>query len=93
MEVRGFLFGVSDATAQYAVGRVLPLLEVAGRDSMRVPDPGCTQRRDLGAVLELVAVIDRLEQRVQRPRDRTATDRHYSGKNEDAHARSRARWP
>ena len=84
MEVLGFLFGVSDTTAQRAVGRVLPLLEAAGRDSMRLPDPGRKQRRDLGAVLgrvpELAVVIDSLEQRVQRPRDRAAADRHYSGK-------------
>ncbi len=84
MEVLGFLFGVSDTTAQRAVGRVVPLLEAAGRDSMRLPDPGRKGRRDLGAVLgrvpELAVVIDSLEQRVQRPRDRAAADRHYAGK-------------
>jgi len=84
MEVLGFLFGVSDTTAQRAVARVLPLLEAAGRDSMRLPDPGRKGRRDLGAVLgqvpELAVVIDSLEQRVQRPRARAEADRHYSGK-------------
>ncbi len=63
LDVRGVLFGVSDTTAPRAVGRVLPLREAAGRDAMRVPDPGRTQRRDLGAVLgrvpELAVVIDR----------------------------------
>jgi DDE superfamily endonuclease/Helix-turn-helix of DDE superfamily endonuclease len=84
MEVLGFLFGVSDTTAQRAVGRRLPLLEAAGHDSLRRPDPGRKGRRDLGAVLgqvpELAVVIDSLEQRVQRPRDRAEADRHYSGK-------------
>jgi len=84
MEVLGFLFGVSDTTAQRAVGRVLPLLEAAGRDSMRLPNPGRKGRRDLGDVLgrvpELAVVIDSLEQRVQRPRERAEADRHYSGK-------------
>src|SRR5437764_2451699 len=84
LEVLGYLFGVSDTTAQRAVGRVLPLLEAAGRDAMRRPDPGRKGRRDLGAVLgqvpELAVVIDSLEQRVQRPRERAEADRHYSGK-------------
>jgi DDE superfamily endonuclease/Helix-turn-helix of DDE superfamily endonuclease len=84
MEVLGYLFGVSDTTAQRAVGRVLPLLEAAGRDAMRLPDPGRKGRRDLGAVLgrvpELAVVIDSLEQRVQRPQERPEADRLYSGK-------------
>ncbi len=84
MEVLGFLFGVSDTTAQRAVARVLPLLEAAGRASMRLPDPGRKHRCDLGDVLgrvpELAVVIDSLEQRVQRPRERTEADQHYSGK-------------
>jgi len=89
MEVLGYLFGVSDTTALRAVGRVLPLgapddLEAAGRDAMRQPDPGRKQRRSLeevlGGVPELAVVIDSLEQRVQRPQDRTEADRYYSGK-------------
>ena len=78
-----FVFGVSDTTAQRAVARVVPLLEAAGRDSMRRLDPGRKQRRDLGAVLgyvpALAVVIDRLEQRCQRPRDRAEADRFYAG--------------
>jgi DDE superfamily endonuclease/Helix-turn-helix of DDE superfamily endonuclease len=84
MEVLGFLFGVSDTTALRAVGRVLPLLEAAGRDAMRLPDPGRKRRRSLdevvGCVPDLAVVLDSLEQRVQRPQDRAAADRHYSGK-------------
>lgn len=84
MEVLGFLFGVSDTTALRAVGRVLPLLEAAGRASMRQPDPGRKQRRGLdevlGCVPELAVVLDSLEQRVQRPRERAEADGYYSGK-------------
>lgn len=84
MEVLGYLFGVSDTTALRVVGRVLPLLEQAGRDTMRQPDAGRTQRRSLeevvGCVPDLGVVIDSLEQAVQRPRDRTEADRYYAGK-------------
>ncbi len=38
--VLGFLFGVSEPTARRAVGRLVPVLEGAGRDGMRLPDPG-----------------------------------------------------
>src|SRR4051812_13300794 len=39
-EVLGFLFGVSDSTASRTRARCLPVLEKAGRDTMRMPDPG-----------------------------------------------------
>src|SRR6266542_2228964 len=35
-EVLGFLFGVSDSTASRILARVIPLLEAAGRDTMRL---------------------------------------------------------
>src|SRR5690606_32531634 len=38
-EVLGYLFGVSDSTVSRIIQRVLPLLEQAGRDTMRMPDP------------------------------------------------------
>ena len=73
-EVLGFLFDVSDSTVSRYIRRVLPLLEAAGRATMRLPDPGCKQRRQLADLLkettELAVVIDYLEQRVQRPRTR-----------------------
>jgi DDE superfamily endonuclease len=75
---------VSDSTVSRVIGRVLPLLEQAGRDTMRLPDPGKKHRRTLDALLaalpEVVVIIDRFEQRVQRPRDRQAADALYSGK-------------
>ncbi len=43
-EVLGFLFGVSDSTASRARARCLPALEQAGRDAMRMPDPGAARR-------------------------------------------------
>jgi len=83
-EVLGYLFGVSDTAARSVIERVLPVLERAGRDTMRLPDPGRKRRRKLDELLhdtpELAVVIDSFEQRVQRPRDKTEADKLYSGK-------------
>jgi hypothetical protein len=83
-EVLGYLFGVSDTSAGRAIARWLPLLAAAGRDTMRLPDPGRKHRRHLDALLadtpDLAVIIDTFEQRVQRPRDRAAADRLYSAK-------------
>src|SRR5262252_2489181 len=81
-ECLGYLFGVSDSTALRAVRRCLPLLEAAGKDSMRLPDPGRGRRRDLPALLkgtpELAVIVDTFEQRTQRPRRRQRA--YYAGK-------------
>ena len=81
-EVLGFLFGVSDSTALRAVRRCLPALERAGRDTMRMPDPGRGRRKKLPALLAdtpgLAVVIDSFEQRTHRPRRRQRA--YYSGK-------------
>src|SRR3954465_11227269 len=81
-EVLGFLFGVSDSTASRARTRCLPVLEQAGRDTMRMPDPGAARRKRLPALLAdtpgLAVVIDSFEQRTQRPRRRQRA--YYSGK-------------
>jgi hypothetical protein len=83
-EVLAYLFAISDSTVSRYISRTLPLLEAAGRDTMRMPDPGKKRRRTLDALLadtpDLVIVIDTFEQRVQRPRDRSSADRFYSGK-------------
>ena len=83
-EVLGYLFGVSDSTAGRVIKRVLPLLEQAGRDTMRLPDPGRKKRRSLDELLqdtpELAVVIDSFEQKVQRPKDPDDRDGFYSGK-------------
>lgn len=83
-EVLGYLFGVSDSAARSVIERVLPVLEQAGRDTMRLPDPGRKRRRKLDDLLrdtpELAVVIDSFEQRVQRPRGREQADALYSGK-------------
>jgi hypothetical protein len=87
--VLGFLFGVGETTALRAVHRLLPLLEAAGLDTMRLPDPGKGRRPDLDALLRdtpgLAVVLDTFEQRVQRPKgahvDGTrVADAYYSGK-------------
>ena len=81
-EVLGFLFGVSDSTALRAVRRCLPVLERAGRDTMRMPDPGAGRRKNLPALLKdtpgLAVVIDSFEQRTHRPKRRQRA--YYSGK-------------
>lgn len=81
-EVLGFLFGVSDSTASRVRTRCLPVLERAGQDTMRMPDPGIARRKRLPTLLKdtpgLAVVIDRFEQRTQRPQRRQRA--YYSGK-------------
>jgi len=81
-ECLGYLFGVSDSSALRAVRRCLPVLERAGKDSMRLPDPGRGRRRDLPALLRdtpaLAVIVDTFEQRTQRPKRRQRA--YYSGK-------------
>lgn len=81
-EVLGYLFGVSDSTAKRAIDRCLPLLEAAGKDTMRMPDPGRGRRQNLSTLLkdtpDVAVIIDTFEQPVQRPRKRQK--RSYSGK-------------
>jgi hypothetical protein len=81
-ECLGYLFGVSDSTALRAVRRCLPVLERAGKDTMRLPDPGKGHRRDLPALLKqtpaLAVIVDTFEQRTHRPRRRQRA--YYSGK-------------
>lgn len=83
-EVLGYLFGVSDSTASRLIARILPLLEAAGKDAMRLPDPGRKHRAELDALLastpQLAVIIDTFEQRVQRSKERSDADGHYSGK-------------
>jgi hypothetical protein len=83
-EVLGFLFGVSDSSVSRYIACIVPLLEAAGRDTMRLPAPGRQQRPQLDDLLrdipELAVVIDTFEQRVQRPLERREADSYYSGK-------------
>jgi DDE superfamily endonuclease/Helix-turn-helix of DDE superfamily endonuclease len=83
-EVLAWLFGVSDSTTVRIVGRILPLLERLGHDTLRFPDPGKHHRRNFDELLvelpELAVVIDSFEQKVQRPQQRQEADQWYSGK-------------
>lgn len=83
-EVAGFLFGVSDSTVSRVVSRIVAVLAKAGKDQMRMPDPGRKHRRTLDDLLseipELGVVIDTFEQGVQRPKSREEADKWYSGK-------------
>ncbi len=78
------LFELDDRPASRAIARILPLPEAAGRDSMRLPDPGPYRRRGLPQVLEsapgLLVLVDAFEQRVQRLTDRQERRQWYSGK-------------
>ncbi len=100
-----YFFGVSDTTAGRAIKRVLPLLEQAGKDTMRLPDPGRKHRQSAQQMLtqtpalalppELDVVVDSFEQRVQRPQTRADADTYYSGKKKMHTLKSQvaARWP
>lgn len=83
-DVLGYFFGLHQSNVSRLIERVLPVLEQAGRDTMRMPDPGRKRRKSLDSLLadtpELAVVIDSFEQRVQRPTDRTEADTYYSGK-------------
>ena len=45
-EVLGFLFGVSDSTVSRVLSRLLPLLEAAGKDTMRHARSGSQTAQD-----------------------------------------------
>src|SRR3954471_4975060 len=81
-ECLGYLFGASDSTALRAVRRCLPVLERAGQDTMRKPDPGRGRRKILPALLRdtpaLAVIVDSFEQRTHRPKRRQRA--WYSGK-------------
>jgi hypothetical protein len=83
-EVLAYLLGVSDSTVSRIIQRILPLLEQAGRDTMRMPDPGRKRRRSLPELLadtpELAVIVDSFEQRVQRPKQAAERDSWYSHK-------------
>jgi hypothetical protein len=83
-EVLGYLFGVSAPTVSRTLARVLPLLEQAGQDTMRLPDPGRKRRRQFSELLDMIpelnVVVDSFEQEIQRPQDHAAAAAHYSGK-------------
>ncbi|MCB8983443.1 MAG: transposase family protein [Ardenticatenaceae bacterium] len=68
LEALGDLFGVSDTTAGRYIRRILPLLETAAEDTMRLPDPGRKRRRHLADLLqetpELVLIVNAFRQPV-----------------------------
>ena len=88
--VLGFLCGVTHSTVGRVIGRVVPLLDAAGRDTMRLPDPGKHHRCTLDVLLadtpELAVIIDTFEQPVQRPKNRTEADIYAQREKEAAYA-------
>jgi len=83
-EVLGYFFGVSQAVVSHYIAHTLPVLEQAGRDTMRMPDPGRKRRPGLhqlvAALPAIMVVIDSFEQKVQRPPDKAEQKQYYSGK-------------
>jgi hypothetical protein len=83
-DVLGYFFDVSQAVVSNYIAHTLPVLEQAGRDTMRLPDPGRKRRPGLDQLLEampdIMVVIDSFEQKVQRPLDEEERKRYYSGK-------------
>lgn len=83
-DLLAYFFGISQSAVSNTIDHVLPVLEQAGRDSMRMPDPGRKRRRKLDQLLadlpEVLVVIDSFEQKVQRPRDPDEQETFYSGK-------------
>ena len=91
-EVLAFLFGVTHSTVSRLLARTVDVLAKAGKDTMRMPDPGRKHRRSFDQLLsdlpEFAVVIDSFEQRVQAPqgteptnrKDRKEADKWYSGK-------------
>jgi hypothetical protein len=80
--VLGYLFGVSESAARRTLGRVLPVLAKAGKDTMRMPDPGKHARRALPALLRdtpgLAVLVGSFEQPTHRPKRRQRA--YYPGK-------------
>jgi hypothetical protein len=83
-DVLGYLFGVSQPTVSRYISRALPVLEQAGMDTMRMPDPGRKHRRQMNELLagipELTVLVDTFEQKAQRPADKAERDSWYSYK-------------
>ena len=83
-EALGYFFGVSDSAVLRTIRRVLPVLERAGRATMRLPAPPAKHRRHVDELLrdvpELRVIVDTCAQRCQRPQDREEADRYYAGK-------------
>lgn len=73
-----YLCGIRDSTVSRIIERVLPSLDAASCDPLRLPDPGKQHRRTLDALLhdtpDLLVLIATFAQRVQRPRTHTAAD-------------------
>src|SRR5215213_4919073 len=80
--VLGYLFGVSETAARRTIVRVLPVLARAGKDTMRMPDPGKHARKRLPGLLKdtpgLAVLVDSFEQPTHRPKRRQRA--YYSGK-------------
>ena len=86
--VLAFLFGVSESAARRTRRRVVPVLAQAGKDGLRMPDPGRGKRKDLPALAAdtpaLGVLVDSFEQPTERP---TRGQRRYDSGKKKRHTR------
>ena len=90
-ETLGILFGVNKATVSRNTRRVVAVLRQVGEDTVWWQEPPSKgQSRSLTEAAvdcpDLLAVLDVMEQRVQRPQEKAANHSHYSAKAK-AHTR------
>lgn len=80
---RGYLWGVRDTTARWAVTGGLPLLDQAGRDTRQPTRREQRSRRTRDVLLQdlpdLAVILDSFEQPVQRPPTRPEAAGYYAG--------------
>ncbi len=80
--ILGYPFGVSETAARRLLGWSPPVPAEAGKDTMRMPDPGEYGRKNLPALPKntpgLAVLVDALEQPTHRPKRRQRA--YYSGK-------------
>jgi hypothetical protein len=93
-ETLGVLVGVNKSAISRNTRRVLPILRQLGQDTVWWQEPpgkqeGKTLEEAQAACPDLLAVIDVMEQVIERPAERTEREAHYSSKKK-AHTRKTA---
>jgi len=79
--VQGFLFGIGQPQANVWVHRLTVVLNQALGKEQQLPERKASKLEQvLSGCPELEFVIDGTERRINRPKDKTKRDEHYSGK-------------
>lgn len=85
-ELLGYLFGVSDSTANRTLHACLRLMEQQGRTEMKKSQAHAQRKRgyNLSQIFDkvpgLAVIVDAFEQQTERPTKRKEADKWYSGK-------------